>query len=68
MAKLMVYGATGFSGRLIWAAARAAGLGVIVAGRDRTRLQALATSLGVSMCVMQLDDRKASTAPSKIFM
>ncbi|MGP1676454.1 MAG: saccharopine dehydrogenase family protein [Burkholderiales bacterium] len=55
----MVYGATGFTGRLISAAARAAGLDVIVAGRDRARLQALATSLDLPMRVVRLRDHAA---------
>jgi len=57
MGRLLVYGATGFSGRLISAAAQAAGLDVIIAGRDRTRLQAVASSLGVPMRVVRLGDR-----------
>jgi len=56
MAKVMVHGVSGFSGRLISGTARAAGLDVIVAGRDRARLQTLATSLGVSMRAVQLGD------------
>ena len=52
----MIYGATGFTGRLISAAACSAGIDVILAGRNQHRLEALASSLGAPMRVMQIAD------------
>ena len=44
---LLIYGATGYSGRLIVEAARSVGLHPILAGRDAGKLAALATPLGL---------------------
>ncbi|MBL8246621.1 MAG: SDR family oxidoreductase, partial [Rhodanobacteraceae bacterium] len=42
----LLYGATGFSGRLIAQAAKARGHNVIFAGRDAAKVEALAAKLG----------------------
>jgi short subunit dehydrogenase-like uncharacterized protein len=52
---LVVYGASGYTGRLIVAEARARGLDVVAAGRSRDRL----ASLGVPVRVAAVDDPKA---------
>ncbi|ONI75908.1 hypothetical protein BWI15_08895 [Kribbella sp. ALI-6-A] len=44
---ILIYGATGYTGRLIATHARERGLDLVVAGRSRERVGALATALGV---------------------
>jgi short subunit dehydrogenase-like uncharacterized protein len=56
MNRLMIYGATGYTGRMVAAHARAAGLGLIVAGRDETRLAELGRTLGAEHRVFALDE------------
>ncbi|MFI8523681.1 saccharopine dehydrogenase family protein [Promicromonospora sukumoe] len=56
---LIVYGATGYVGRLIAEEAVRTGLDVAVAGRDRTKVEALAARLGVPGRTFALDDPAA---------
>lgn len=56
MKKLMIYGAPGYTGRMAAARATEIGLDIVVAGRDETRLQKLARSLGAEYRVFSLDD------------
>jgi len=56
MKKLMIYGATGYTGRMAAEQAAAAGTHVIVAGRSEAALVTLAVSLGVEFCVFALED------------
>ncbi|WP_416056288.1 saccharopine dehydrogenase NADP-binding domain-containing protein [Stenotrophomonas maltophilia] len=55
MSRLMIYGAAGYTGRMAAARAKAAGLDVVLAGRDEVPLRALATVLGVEYRVFPLD-------------
>lgn len=56
MKKLMIYGATGYTGRMAAEHASAAGTPLIVAGRSEATLASLAASLGVEYRVFALDD------------
>lgn len=56
MSRLLIYGANGYTGRLIAAAAVARGIRPILAGRDRDALDALAAPLGLTRRVFALDD------------
>jgi short subunit dehydrogenase-like uncharacterized protein len=47
MKKLMIYGATGYTGRMAAEHAKARGLDVVIAGRNGARLASLAAQLGV---------------------
>jgi short subunit dehydrogenase-like uncharacterized protein len=58
----MIYGATGYTGRLAAEHAAAAGLDLILGGRNTTRLAAQASRLGVSHRAFDLDDAAAVTA------
>lgn len=60
MKTLLIYGATGYTGRMIAAQAKSAGLNTIIAGRNRQRLAALAGELDVSMRVFGLEDAAES--------
>lgn len=53
---VLVYGATGYTGRLIAAHARERGLGIIVAGRSPERVGELSEELGVPGRVFGLED------------
>lgn len=55
MNKLMIYGATGYTGRMAAEHAKALGLDVIIAGRTAEKLGVLAEQLGVSYRVFSLD-------------
>ncbi len=59
---LLIYGATGYTGRLIVAAARAAGLAPVVAGRDAASVAALAAEHGLAHRVASLEDAAALDA------
>jgi short subunit dehydrogenase-like uncharacterized protein len=60
---VLVYGATGFTGRLVAAELRRLGLEVVLAGRDRGRLAALAAELGgVDIRVAPVHDAAALAA------
>lgn len=56
MSKLMIYGAAGYTGRMAAAHAKAAGLRLVVAGRDRAPLADLASVLDVEYRVFALED------------
>jgi short subunit dehydrogenase-like uncharacterized protein len=62
MDTLMIYGATGYTGRLVAEHAAAAGLDLILGGRNTTRLAAQADRLGVSHRAFDLDDGAEVTA------
>jgi len=55
MKKLMIYGATGYTGRMAATHAKEAGLDIVIAGRDDTRLADLAAALGVESGVFSLE-------------
>lgn len=55
----VLYGATGYTGRLIASAAQARGHNVILAGRDHGRLSKLAAELGVAFRVFDMAERDA---------
>jgi short subunit dehydrogenase-like uncharacterized protein len=56
----MLYGANGYTGRLIVAEARARGLSPVLAGRNRAAIEALASETGLEHCVFDLDDDVAA--------
>jgi len=55
----ILYGATGYTGRLVAQAAKARGHNVILSGRDPAKLSKLATDLGVSFRVFDMTERDA---------
>lgn len=55
MNKLMIYGATGYTGRMAAEHAKALGLDVVIAGRTAEKLESLAEQLDVSYRVFSLD-------------
>jgi short subunit dehydrogenase-like uncharacterized protein len=56
MKKLMIYGATGYTGRMAAECAAAAGTPLVLAGRGETPLVSLAARLGAAYRVFALDD------------
>jgi short subunit dehydrogenase-like uncharacterized protein len=60
--RLLIYGASGYTGRLLSARARVRGIDTILAGRSRPRLEPLAHSLGLACRVVALDDPRAIDA------
>ena len=54
--KLMIYGATGYTGRLVVAAAVDAGLRPVLAGRSARKLEPLARTPGLASTALGLDD------------
>lgn len=62
MSTLMIYGATGYTGRMAAQHATAAGLNPVLAGRDARRLAALAAGLGVDARPFAVDDTAAVDA------
>jgi short subunit dehydrogenase-like uncharacterized protein len=62
MSTLMIYGATGYTGRMAAEHATAAGLYPVLAGRDGPRLATLAGELGVEHRPFSLDDGAAVDA------
>jgi short subunit dehydrogenase-like uncharacterized protein len=56
---LMIYGATGYTGRMASGYAKDAGLDLILAGRDEARISALGSELGVKTRVLALSDASA---------
>ena len=54
--RLLIYGVTGFTGRMTAAAARERGLDVVLAGRNARKLQPLAESLGLPLLAVDLAD------------
>jgi short subunit dehydrogenase-like uncharacterized protein len=57
--RLLVYGATGYTGGLLAALAKERGLAPIVAGRSRAKVEAVAARLGVEARVASVDDAAA---------
>jgi short subunit dehydrogenase-like uncharacterized protein len=55
MNKLMIYGVTGYTGRMAAAHAKQAGLDLVIAGRDASALAKLASTLGVESRPFALD-------------
>ena len=62
MPTLMIYGATGYTGRMAAEHAAAAGLDLVLGGRDHTRLAALAHELGADHRPFDLDNDDAIDA------
>ena len=60
--KLLIYGATGFTGRLMVDEALAFGLPCVLGGRSRPRLEALARGNGLPYRVAAVEDRTAVSA------
>jgi short subunit dehydrogenase-like uncharacterized protein len=60
MKKLMIYGATGYTGRMAADHASAAGTPLILAGRDEAALTALAATLDVEYRVFGLEDTRVN--------
>jgi len=58
----MIYGANGYSGRLVAAEARRRGLNPVVAGRRAGPIENLAAELGLPMRVFGLDDARVAAA------
>jgi len=56
MTKLMIYGATGYTGRMVAEHATRAGTPVVLGGRSEKPLADLAAKLGVEYRVFALDD------------
>jgi short subunit dehydrogenase-like uncharacterized protein len=59
---LLIYGASGYTGRLLSQRAKQRGVRTILAGRNRARLEPLARSLGLPFRVVALDDPRALDA------
>lgn len=55
----LIYGAAGFTGRMLVREALARGLAPLLAGRDESRLRRLATPLGLEYRAVRLDDAPA---------
>lgn len=62
MTTLLIYGAAGYTGRMAAAYAKAAGVQLVIAGRDRAPLADLASVLDVAYRVFSLDDDAAIVA------
>jgi short subunit dehydrogenase-like uncharacterized protein len=62
MAKLMIYGATGYTGRMAAKHSKAAGTRIVLAGRNKATLSKLSAELGVEYRVVGLDDAAAIDA------
>jgi short subunit dehydrogenase-like uncharacterized protein len=54
---ILIYGASGYTGRLCAIEAKARGAEVILAGRNRMKLEAIAGPLGFEVAVVELEDR-----------
>lgn len=59
MNSLLIYGASGYTGRMATEYAKAAGLNVIAAGRDEAKITQLAAELEIPSRVFSLDDEAA---------
>ena len=57
--RLLVYGATGYTGGLLAALAKERGLAPIVAGRSRAKVEAVAARLGVEARIASVDEAGA---------
>lgn len=60
MTKLMIYGATGYTGRMVAEHAKAHGTPLVLAGRSEAPLARLAAEVGVEYRVFSLDDTDAT--------
>ena len=56
MAPLLIYGATGYTGRMTSEQAQSVGLDFVLAGRTEPKLKELASQLDVSYYVFDLND------------
>lgn len=56
MRQLMIYGATGYTGRMVAARAKEVGLDFVIAGRDEASLLSMEATLGVEHRTFALDD------------
>ncbi|KAM6476459.1 Saccharopine dehydrogenase-domain-containing protein [Trichoderma sp. SZMC 28011] len=59
MADFMIYGATGYTGRLASEYSKSIGLNPVIAGRSTDRVKQLADSLGFSYRTFDVNDRQA---------
>lgn len=59
MKTLLIYGATGYTGRMIAKQAKDAGLNLVIAGRNKEKLDELAKTLDVKAHAFALDDAEA---------
>ena len=59
MKTLLIYGATGYTGRMIAKQAKDAGLNVVIAGRNKEKLDELAKTLNVRAHAFALDNTEA---------
>lgn len=59
MKTLLIYGATGYTGRMIAKQAKDAGLNFVIAGRNKEKLDELAKTLDVRAHAFALDDAGA---------
>ena len=59
---ILVYGATGYTGKLIARMARQLGMSVTLAGRNAAKLQALAAETGFEQVAVGLDDSSTLSA------
>ncbi|HSM68158.1 MAG TPA: saccharopine dehydrogenase NADP-binding domain-containing protein [Xanthomonadales bacterium] len=57
MSRWMIYGANGYTGRLVAAAAVARGQAPVLAGRNRGEVEAMARDLGLPGIIVSLDER-----------
>jgi short subunit dehydrogenase-like uncharacterized protein len=57
--KWMIYGANGYTGRLIARQAKKQGLQPVLAGRSRETIEAIATETGFDSLIFELDDKVA---------
>lgn len=58
MAPLIIYGATGYTGRMVSEHAKFIGLGFTVAGRFEQKLEDLASQLEAHYCILDLDEKR----------
>ncbi len=56
--KLMIYGATGYSGKLVAEAAKARGMAPVLAGRNEEKVKAIADRLGMQYRAFDLSNAK----------
>lgn len=70
MTKLMIYGAAGYTGRMVATNARAHGLDFVIAGRpqDEVKLAPLADELGVEYRLFLVDDAATSLADVAVLL
>lgn len=61
-AKFMIYGATGYTGKLVARTARALGMRPLLAGRNEARLKSVAGQHGFEYQAFELEDTPALTA------